>query len=105
MQPIRSALSFYQLGPTLPGRQRESPRVQITPGRFLREKALAPDGLTQEELAEAMMCCADCERQRPTNDHRRRWALRLETLTRVSAEMRLTCNRRSIFRGRSPRLC
>jgi len=79
--------------------------VQITPGRFLREKALAPDGLTQEELAEAMMCCADCERQRPTNDHRRRWALRLETLTRVSAEMRLTCNGRSIFRGRSPRLC
>src|SRR5712691_8139092 len=33
---------------------RPSGAEPITPGRFLREKVLAPDGLTQEQLARAM---------------------------------------------------
>jgi addiction module HigA family antidote len=67
----------------------------ITPGRFLREKVLAPDGLTQEQLARAMGVSRLTVNE-IANDRRTitaETALRLEAVTRVSAEMWLNLQR------------
>ena len=67
----------------------------ITPGRFLREKVLAPDGLTQDQLARAMGVSRLTVNE-IANDRRTitaEMALRLEAVTRVSAEMWLNLQR------------
>jgi len=67
----------------------------ITPGRFLRERVLDADGLTQDQLARAM----DVSRltiNEIANDRRTvtaEMALRLEAVTRVSAAMWLNLQR------------
>ena len=74
---------------------RPSGAEPITPGRFLREKVLAPEGLTQDRLARAM----DVSRltvNEIINDRRAitaEMALRLEAVTRVSAGMWLNLQR------------
>lgn len=74
----------------------------ITPGRFLREKVLAMDGLTQDELARAMGVSRLTvneianERRAVTAE----MALRLEAVTRVSALMWLNLQRNvDLYRG------
>ncbi len=67
----------------------------ITPGRFLREKVLAPDGLTQDQLARAMGVSRLTVNE-IINDRRTitaEMALRLEAVTRVSAAMWLNLQR------------
>jgi addiction module HigA family antidote len=67
----------------------------ITPGRFLREKVLAPDGLTQDQLARAMGVSRLTVNE-IANDRRTitaEMALRLEAVTRVSAAMWLNLQR------------
>jgi antitoxin HigA-1 len=74
---------------------RPSAAEPITPGRFLREKVLAPDGLTQEQLARAMGVSRLTVNE-IINDRRTitaEMALRLEAVTRLSAEMWLNLQR------------
>src|SRR5258708_35147778 len=74
---------------------RSSGAEPITPGRFLREKVLAPDGLTQEQLAGAMGVSRLTVNE-IANDRRTitaEMALRLEAVTRVSAAMWLNLQR------------
>jgi antitoxin HigA-1 len=74
---------------------RRSVAEPITPGRFLREKVLRPEGLTQSDLARSM----DVSRltvNEIINDRRTvtaEMALRLEAVTRVSASMWLNLQR------------
>lgn len=69
--------------------------IPITPGRFLQEQVLAPDGLTQDELATAMgvsrTTVSDIVNGRRITIE---MALRLEAATRVSAEMWLNLQRK-----------
>jgi addiction module HigA family antidote len=74
---------------------RPSGAEPITPGRFLREKVLAPDGLTQEQLARALGVSRLTVNE-IANDRRTvtaEMALRLEAVTRVSASMWLNLQR------------
>ena len=74
---------------------RPSGAEPITPGRFLREKVLAPDGLTQDQLARAMGVSRLTVNE-IANDRRTitaEMALRLEAVTRVSAAMWLNLQR------------
>ena len=74
---------------------RPSAAEPITPGRFLREKILAPDGLTQDRLARAMGVSRLTVNE-IINDRRAitaETALRLEVVTRVSAVMWLNLQR------------
>ena len=74
---------------------RPSGAEPITPGRFLREKVLAPDGLTQDQLARAMGVSRLTVNE-IINDRRTitaEMALRLEAVTRVSAAMWLNLQR------------
>jgi addiction module HigA family antidote len=67
----------------------------ITPGRFLRERVLAPDRITQEDLAHAMGVSRLTVNE-IANDKRTvtaEMALRLEAVTRVSATMWLNLQR------------
>src|SRR5437879_12932945 len=67
----------------------------ITPGRFLREKILTPEGLTQDQLARAMGVSRLTVNE-IANDRRTitaEMALRLEAVTRVSAAMWLDLQR------------
>src|SRR5437879_5631266 len=67
----------------------------ITPGRFLREKILTPEGLTQDQLARAMGVSRLTVNE-IANDRRTitaEMALRLEAVTRVSAAMWLNLQR------------
>lgn len=69
------------------GLARRSGVEPITPGRFLREKVLAPDELTQDQLARAMGVSRLTVNE-IANDRRTitaEMALRLEAVTRVSA--------------------
>ncbi|HEX9534786.1 MAG TPA: HigA family addiction module antitoxin [Stellaceae bacterium] len=74
---------------------RSSGAEPITPGRFLREKVLAPDGLTQDQLAGAMGVSRLTVNE-IANDRRTltaEMALRLEAVTRISAAMWLNLQR------------
>jgi addiction module HigA family antidote len=74
---------------------RHSGAEPISVGRFLREKVLAPDGLTQEQLARAMGVSRLTVNE-IANDKRTvtaEMALRLEAVTRVSALMWLNLQR------------
>ncbi len=74
---------------------RHSGAEPITPGRFLREKILAPDELTQDQLARAMGVSRLTVNE-IINDRRTitaEMALRLEAVTRVSAAMWLNLQR------------
>jgi addiction module HigA family antidote len=67
----------------------------ITPGRFLRERILGPDGLTQDQLARAMGV-SRLSINEIANDRRAitaEMALRLEAVTRISAAMWLNLQR------------
>jgi antitoxin HigA-1 len=67
----------------------------ITPGRFLRERILDPEGLTQSDLA-ASMGVSRLTINEIANDRRAvtaEMALRLEAVTRVSALMWLNLQR------------
>jgi antitoxin HigA-1 len=67
----------------------------ITPGRFLREKVLEPEGLTQNDLARSMGVSRLTVNE-IINDRRTvtaEMALRLEAVTRVSASMWLNLQR------------
>jgi antitoxin HigA-1 len=76
----------------------------ITPGLFLRENVLAPDGLTQDQLARAMGVSRLTVNE-IANDRRTitaEMALRLEAVTRVSATMWLNLQRAvDLHRARS----
>ena len=66
---------------------RHSGAEPITPGRFLREKVLAPDGITQDQLARALGVSRLTVNE-IANDRRSvtaEMALRLEAVTRISA--------------------
>jgi addiction module HigA family antidote len=74
---------------------RHSAAEPISPGRFLRQKVLAPEELTQEQLARAMGVSRLTVNE-IANDRRTitaEMALRLEAATRVSAEMWLNLQR------------
>jgi|HubBroStandDraft_3_1064219.scaffolds.fasta_scaffold19606_2 addiction module HigA family antidote len=74
---------------------RSSDAEPITPGRFLREKVLAPEGLTQDQLASAMGVSRLTVNE-IANDRRTvtaEMALRLEAVTRISASLWLNLQR------------
>jgi len=74
---------------------RRSVAEPITPGRFLREKVLAPEDLTQSDLAQSMGV-SRLTINEIINDRRTvtaEMALRLEAATRVSALMWLNLQR------------
>jgi antitoxin HigA-1 len=74
---------------------RRSVAEPITPGRFLREKVLNPEGLTQSDLARSMGV-SRLTINEIINDRRTitaEMALRLEAVTRVSASMWLNLQR------------
>ena len=74
---------------------RRSIAEPITPGRFLRERVLWPEGLTQSDLAHSMGVSRLTVNE-IINDRRSvtaEMALRLEAVTRVSASMWLNLQR------------
>jgi addiction module HigA family antidote len=74
---------------------RPSGAEPITPGRFLREKVLDPEGITQDQLARAMGVSRLTVNE-IANDRRTitaEMALRLEAVTRLSAVMWLNLQR------------
>lgn len=74
---------------------RRSVAEPITPGRFLRERVLKPEGLTQNDLARSMGV-SRLTINEIINDRRTvtaEMALRLEAVTRVSASMWLNLQR------------
>jgi antitoxin HigA-1 len=78
-----------------PGKIRHIREEILTPGRFLQERVLDPDGLTQDKLANALGVSRLTVNQL-INERRSitaEMALRLEAATRVSAEMWLNLQR------------
>src|SRR2546423_14339651 len=74
---------------------RASAAEPLSPGRFLREKVLEPDGITQDQLARALkvsrLTVNEIANERRTVTAE--MALRLEAVTRVSALMWLELQR------------
>jgi antitoxin HigA-1 len=74
---------------------RSSGAEPITPGQFLRERVLDPEGLTQDQLASAMGVSRLTVNE-IANDRRTvtaEMALRLEAVTRISAVLWLNLQR------------